>query len=367
MTHHNAAQQPTCCQARSIPVLTLAQRWLSCALCCASLSIIGGCASGPTTPSPTPPTSTSAPSRTENTPASRTTTSKDPANAEAGRTSPPARRGAFYQDDGPGDNPPADLDSIPDATPRIEPLLRGPNRPYVVFGTEYVPDLSDRPYKQRGIASWYGRKFHGQKTSSGELYDMYGMSAAHPTLPIPSYARITSLVNGKQVIVRINDRGPFLHNRIIDLSYTAAHKLGIAQRGSGPVEVEHLRTEDIKQLLANRGNAPAATSAAKAPNPVAPIVQNTTTPPPALPTVRQGSGLFIQLAAFSSAEAADNFRAHLYRLLDWLNEPIEIVPNAAGLHRLHLGPYPDRAAAQAVAEKIREALNLKPVVVERPV
>ena len=107
-----------------------------------------------------------------------------------------------------------------------------------MFGREYVPATSLRPYKERGIASWYGRKFHGEKTSIGETYDMYAMTAAHPTLPLPSYARVTSVATGKSVVVRVNDRGPFLHGRVIDLSYAAAYRIGIAQKGSGEVEVE---------------------------------------------------------------------------------------------------------------------------------
>src|SRR4029077_6570820 len=136
------------------------------------------------------------------------------------------------------------LDSIADAVPRAEPLHRAANRPYIVFGREYVPATTLRQYRERGIASWYGRKFHGEKTSTGETYDMYGMTAAHPTLPLPSYARVTNVSTGKVVVVRVNDRGPFLHSRIIDLSYAAAHKIGIAQRGSGEVEVEAILPTD---------------------------------------------------------------------------------------------------------------------------
>ena len=150
----------------------------------------------------------------------------------------PATSGKYYLDDGPGLNPPADLDAVPDAVPRLEPLHRAANRPYTVLGREYVPATTLKPYHERGIASWYGRKFHGQKTSIGETYDMYAMTAAHPTLPLPSYARVTNVATGKSVVVRVNDRGPFLHDRIIDLSYAAAHRVGIAQVGSGEVEVE---------------------------------------------------------------------------------------------------------------------------------
>src|SRR4029453_10878082 len=152
--------------------------------------------------------------------------------------SSPPLSGKYYSNDGPGDSPPANLDSIPDATPKLEPLHRFANRPYTVLGQDFVPATSLRPYKERGVASWYGRKFHGQKTSNGETYDMYAMTAAHPTLPLPSYARVTNVATGKTVVVRVNGRGPFLHGRIIDLSYAAADRIGIAQRGSGEVDVE---------------------------------------------------------------------------------------------------------------------------------
>jgi len=135
---------------------------------------------------------------------------------------------------------PPNLASIPDAVPRAEPPHRFANRPYSVFGKDYVPISAAQPYREQGMASWYGKKFHGQKTSSGEVYDMYQMTAAHPTLPIPSYARVTNTKNGKSVVVRINDRGPFRSGRIIDLSYVAAYKLGYIQAGEATVEVESI-------------------------------------------------------------------------------------------------------------------------------
>jgi rare lipoprotein A len=155
-----------------------------------------------------------------------------------GCSSAPPKKGGYYKDDGPHERPPAGLDAIADATPRAEPLHRYANRPYTVFGKGYRPLSSVQPFRQRGMASWYGKRFHGQKTSSGEPYDMYKMTAAHPTLPIPSYARVTNLANGRSVVVRINDRGPFHAGRVIDLSYVAAHKLGYIAAGSAQVEVE---------------------------------------------------------------------------------------------------------------------------------
>ncbi len=149
-------------------------------------------------------------------------------------------KGGYYLDDGPGDSPPAHLDQIPDAVPRHEPLNRHANKPYTAFGKVYVPDVSNKPYKARGLASWYGRRYHHQKTSTGEIYDMYGMTGAHTTLPLPCYVRVTNLSNGRSVVIRLNDRGPFRHDRLIDLSYTAAWKLGLVGHGSAEVEVERV-------------------------------------------------------------------------------------------------------------------------------
>ena len=153
----------------------------------------------------------------------------------AGCSSP--KPGGYYKDDGPGDRLPA---HVADAVPRSEPLHKFANRPYTAMGKQYVPMTSLQPFRQRGLASWYGKRYHGQKTSSGEIYDMYAMSAAHPTLPIPSYARVTSVANGRSVVVRINDRGPFHAARIIDVSYAAAHKLGFIQAGAAQVAVESI-------------------------------------------------------------------------------------------------------------------------------
>jgi rare lipoprotein A len=152
--------------------------------------------------------------------------------------------GAYYQDDGPEAVAPPNLDAVLEAVPRDEPLLVHANRPYTVMGVSYTPQTHPPTYRARGTASWYGKKFHGRRTSSGERYDMYAMTAAHPTLPIPSYVRVTHLGNGRSVVVRVNDRGPFLHRRLIDLSYAAAHKLGYISMGTAPVEVERVFPND---------------------------------------------------------------------------------------------------------------------------
>src|SRR6266705_1352169 len=133
-----------------------------------------------------------------------------------------SKPGGYYRDDGPGGRPPVDLDRVADAKPKLEPLNQTANNPYTALGRKYTPYRSVKPHRERGLASWYGRGFHGKRTASGERYDMYAMTAAHTILPIPSYARVTHLGNGRSVIVRINDRGPFRTDRIIDLSYAAA-------------------------------------------------------------------------------------------------------------------------------------------------
>jgi len=261
----------------------------------------------------------------------------------------PARPG-YYKDDGPGDNVPANLDAIPEPVPRAEPLHRFANRPYTVFGREYVPATSLRPYRERGVASWYGRKFHGEKTSTGEVYDMYALTAAHPTLPLPSYARVTGVATGRSVIVRVNDRGPFLHNRVIDLSYAAAHRIGIAQKGSGEVEVEALLPG-------------AATAAARAPLPPVAVATGPAAAPPAepLPVSRSAAGFAVQLGAFGSNANARNFLEHVQnQLAAAAVEPK--IREADGLFRVYVGPYADRDEARRVAQRLESAFGFATTV-----
>ncbi len=167
---------------------------------------------------------------------------------------PSGSRGPASGRDGPGANPPSNLDQVPDAQPRVEPIRNsgGTSKPYTVLGRSYVPITDDRPFRESGLASWYGRKFHAASTSSGEPYDMYAMTAAHKTLPLPSYVRVRNPANGREVIVRVNDRGPFVDGRIIDLSYTAALKLDLL-RGVAPVEIERITNEDIRAGTWQRG------------------------------------------------------------------------------------------------------------------
>ncbi|MCX7166408.1 MAG: septal ring lytic transglycosylase RlpA family protein [Rhodocyclales bacterium] len=261
--------------------------------------------------------------------------------------------GGFYKDDGPGDKVPEDIEAIPDAVPRVEPLHRFANNPYSVLGRDYVPLRDGKPYKARGIGSWYGRKFHGQKTSSGEPYDMYGMSAAHPTLPIPSYVRVSNPANGKSVVVRVNDRGPFHSGRLIDLSWTAAFKLGYIDEGSTLVEVESVLPG---QVLAA---APAPTVAA---DPIAAMAA--AEPEPSLPQVQDARGHFLQLGAFGNRDNAEALRARLARELGNLAEKL-VVQSAGKLFRVQLGPWPDAAAAQLAGGRLRESFGMTAVVVQR--
>ena len=169
--------------------------------------------------------------------------------------------------DGPEAHPPPNLEAVPDAVPQIEPVRPGgPNKPYEIAGHTYVPLTDDRALTEKGLASWYGKKFHGHRTASGEAYNMYAMTAAHKTLPIPSYARVRNPSNGKEVIVRVNDRGPFSPGRVIDLSYTAALKLGVLN-GVTPVEITRITQDDIRTGAAF--SKPATMAAADKPAAVA--------------------------------------------------------------------------------------------------
>ncbi|KQU82908.1 hypothetical protein ASC78_16130 [Variovorax sp. Root318D1] len=176
--------------------------------------------------------------------------------------------GSFGGRDGPGSNIPSDLDRVPDAEPRVEPIRNsgGTSKPYTVLGRGYQPITDDRPFRESGIASWYGRKFHSASTASGEPYDMYAMTAAHKTLPLPSYVRVRNPANGREVVVRVNDRGPFVDGRIIDLSYTAALKLDLL-RGVAPVEIERITNEDLRTGAWRRDSGTAYASAAPAVQP----------------------------------------------------------------------------------------------------
>ena len=319
--------------------------------------------------------------------------------------------------DGAQAHPPKDLDRVPDAEPRIEPLRAGgPNRPYEVLGKRYVPFTQDSPFTERGLASWYGRKFHGRRTASGEVYDMYAMTAAHPTMPLPSYARVRNPANGREVVVRVNDRGPFHPGRIIDLSYTAALKLDLL-RGVAPVEVERLTSDAIRAgawrrepgagsppraepplaaaptpaagatlaggataATASAAAAPATASAsasasAPAPAPATSTSTSTSTArseasridaPPAqlLSEAAQAGSFWVQLGAFRQREGAEDFQRRVAAYLDWPIERLAVFDDAA-LYRLQAGPYVSRDEARSAADRIRSSLQLVTVVLER--
>lgn len=280
---------------------------------------------------------------------------------------PPAdsRTGGYYLDDGPGENPPPDLAQVPDAVPRDEPLHKFANRPYEVMGVTYTPMSRREAFRQTGVASWYGRRYHGKKTASGEIYDMYGMTAAHPTLPIPSYVRVTALDSGKSVIVRVNDRGPFLSDRVIDLSYAAAWKLGLLQKGSGRISLEVVGP-DMEGTWALAGAEPIQTvslPAAPAPARAVSLPAATEPAPPVQPPKPSLAGnVYVQLGAFGNAENA-------YKLLARAREALAISPGLAqvvlvgDLHRVNLGPFANRDEAIGWVEKSNVMLGIAAITV----
>ena len=295
-------------------------------------------------------------------------------------------RGGYYLDDGPGDAPPPNLLATPDPEPTIEPYSTRGNRPYSVFGKTYTPLTDNRPLKQRGMGSWYGKKFHGQKTASGELYDMYKMTAAHPTLPIPSYARVTNVKNGTQVIVRVNDRGPFHSSRIIDLSYTAALKLGYIGYGSAELEVERLLPDEIARMKRGGGNpvalltqpAPAPAPARQAMNPMPRMASSLAAPATALQSAATAPYAGQSLDDFLQSQAANGTGMSPAVLMSVASEavaPTEIAsalsttaaealataatlapaPLAPGGFYLQFGAYSQSANANALRERLMQS------------
>ncbi len=260
------------------------------------------------------------------------------------------RGGGYYKDDGPADEIPDNLDEIPDATPRWEPLHKPALKPYEVLGKRYVPNDRLKPHRERGIASWYGKKFHGQKTSIGEPYDMFAMTAAHPTLALPSYVRVTHLGSGRAVVVRVIDRGPFHAGRVIDLSYTAAYKLGLINGGSGEVEVEAL--------------LPGETAGTRYADVQPPRTQSAISDTPYTSSERPQPGVYLQLGAFNNGENAVILKNHLIRELDQLAQPLHIFSNAPW-HRLQMGPFASRSEAEAAAQTIQAQLGYRPSIVNR--
>ncbi|MDX9844446.1 MAG: septal ring lytic transglycosylase RlpA family protein [Aquabacterium sp.] len=292
---------------------------------------------------------------------------------------PETRTATPSQRDGAPAQAPADLASLPDPVPRIEPIRKGgPNKPYAVLGQSYEPIAEDVPWREQGVASWYGTKFHGRRTASGELFSMYGLTAAHRTLPIPSYARVRHVKTGKSVIVRINDRGPFHASRVIDLSYAAAVKLGMASAGNAQVEVTRLTFDDIRRGVwgsesssADEAAAGSATAeVAAVPAPAALVSERVSaasvpsSPPPSRAHTPAQRGFYVQLAAMRQREGVDRLQQRVSsELADLL--PMLAVFHEASLYKLKVGPYATRQDAVVAAAQAREALQLSPMVVER--
>lgn len=256
-------------------------------------------------------------------PSKPTTTNKPPYNENEGR---------YQHDKDFGPQGDIDLSHVPDAVPRHEVRTRAGNKnPYTVLGKTYNLLEDETAYKERGNASWYGYKFNGHKTSNGEIYDMYAMTAAHKTLPIPSYVKVTNLDNGKSVVVRVNDRGPFHAGRIIDLSYAAAQRIGIHRAGTGRVEVEIALPSDA--VAVPRKNATSAQ-----------VVSS------ALP-----NGTYLQVGAFGTRAAAEDFARTIGRKL---SAQVIIASQSApkNIHRVRVGPFKN---THALEESRRQLARIK--------
>ena len=226
------------------------------------------------------------------------------------------------------DNIRANID-FADVTPKFEPYKPANMRPYTVLGKTYYPLSTGKGYSATGVASWYGQKFHGHLTANGEVYDMFTMSAAHKTLPLPSFVRVTNLENGRQAVVRVNDRGPFHDNRIIDLSYAAALKLGVTKTGTANVKLDIMHVDRQGQLTV--GNQPLIAPAVPVPD-------------------RQNKQLFIQVAALQDKTKAQRMARGLASLF----QLPAVTPNDGQVYRLRLGPVQDESQATSLLEELKQ-------------
>jgi rare lipoprotein A len=237
-------------------------------------------------------------------------------------------KGAYYLDDGPEEVIPENLSSIPNAIPKKEPLNKFSNRPYKVFGKTYYPMTSLKPYTATGYATWYGKKYHGNKTSIGEVYDMYKMTAAHKTLPLPCYVKVTNLKNDKTVIVRVNDRGPFVKDRVIDLSYAAANRLEIIEKGSELVKVELIDLDEkVKVSKINKQ-------------------------------------IYIQAGLFSDEKNADNLINKIKKLGTVKNENIKKIKNEDQFQIL-IGPFKNNQKAKIKKDELSDNFFINGFIVKR--
>ena len=270
-----------------------------------------------------------------------------------GVTTPSKKGGGYYLDDGPGDHPPENIDAIPDATPKVEPFNARANQPYIALDNKYIPMTSFYPYKERGVASWYGKRYHGKKTSIGEYYDMYSMTGAHTTLPIPCYVRVTNTENGKSVIVRINDRGPFKKDRVIDLSFAAAYKLRLSDKGSGPVEVELI---DPRQFSALK----------KTPDVITEKIKEKEVTPTQVKTEETiaNEPLYIQAGAFKNEKNADLLLKQLSEM-KLENTPPFKKQFSEDLFHVVIGPFNSKNEATNIADLIKSKIKISIFVIAK--
>ena len=296
------------------------------------------------------------------TPAPRTTVSKAPTAPTASTApavmheqwEPAPQGGGYYLDDGPGELRPANLDDLPSAEPQVEPIAVRNAVPYTVMGQTFKPQTSlEEPYRQKGQASWYGKKFHGAKTANGEIYDMHQMTAAHPTLPLPSYAKVTNLVNGKSVIVRVNDRGPFLRGRIIDLSYAAAHQLDYIKTGRADVLVEKMTPDAIAQFHAERKGIQVAANN--------PSVERVGLIPNVAPVPIKRTPLYLQIGAFGSKSNAEALLGQVSSSHQDFGRA-SLILSESGMHRVLVGPFSSIDQANDAAIELSAFVPVQPVI-----
>lgn len=283
---------------------------------------------------------------------------------------------------------PPNIDQLPAAEPVVEAPIPGANQPYTVLGRSYVPLSGDPVFRQSGLASWYGVKYQGRRTASGEPYDMYKLTAAHPTLPIPSYARVRHVATGREVIVRVNDRGPFHSEHIIDLSYNAARRLGILEGKDARIELDRLTNQEIRtgswrnpdlsglstaaapaSILAGGPSDPVPVAAqVKVAEPVrvalAPLSAAPSSKPPVLQFAQPTPGYWVQLGAFRYLDGAERFQRQVAGQVNSMASRLSLF-NENSLYRLQAGPYPTREAASEAARMAGDALQLVPMIVQR--
>jgi rare lipoprotein A len=245
--------------------------------------------------------------------------------------------------------------------PKLEPIVKGTTKPYIVNGETMTPMSEIRtPFTQTGHASWYGKKFHGRKTASGEPYDMFKLSAAHRTLPIPSYVRVTNLTNGKTIMARVNDRGPFGRDRIIDLSYAAAKQLDIIRHGSAQVQVTLI--DPSQPLDTPVTNAQPSAETQTSSKEVVQVTRTVTSTKPA--SALETNGIYVQVGAFGQEENADRLQQRIFNALPETQSLLNKVYNGK-VFQIVLGPYPDHALAAQAASQMRDQLQLPALIFSR--